>query len=158
MWNIPDIYLAYSWNIQVQVSDWIEYSRYMISIWQYKLGIYTLDLYIWHMPDIRLLRNFGGHHVTLYVWNTYHIYLHQVSICHIYGVTWWPPIFSRSRISGICQIYRTSGHVSSICQIYSIYILTYYMNNTHNTSCHISSICQKYSIVLLVLEYSKHIP
>ncbi len=109
-----DIYLAYSWNIQVQVSDWIEYSRYMLSmtwsrhwpglsqapLWsgrpvqrwfavyrtvpkailsvmvhwcngrcgslswrrtslQYKLDIYPLDLYIWHMPDILLLRNFG---------------------------------------------------------------------------------------------------
>jgi len=110
-----DIYLAYSWNIQVQVSDWIEYSRYMLSILQNKLDIYPLDLYIWHMPDIRLLRNFGGHHVTPYVWNTYHIYLHQVSICHIYGVTWWPPKFRRSRISGICQIYRSSGYMSSIC-------------------------------------------
>ncbi len=49
-----DIYLAYSWNIQVQVSDWTEYSRYMLSILQYKLDIYPLDLYIWHtsMPDI----------------------------------------------------------------------------------------------------------
>ncbi len=81
-----DVYLAYFWNIQVQVSDWIEYSRYMISIWQNKLDIYPLDLYIWHIPDIRLLRNFGGHHVTPYVCNVYHIYLHQVSICHIYGL------------------------------------------------------------------------
>ena len=79
-----DIYLAYSWNIQVQVSDWIEYSRYMPSILQNKLDIYPLDLYISHIPDI-LLQNFGGHHVTPYVCNIYHIYLHQVSICHIYA-------------------------------------------------------------------------
>ncbi len=79
-----DIYLAYSWNIQVQVSDWIEYSKYMISIWQYKLDIYPLDLYIWHIPDIRLLRILGGHHVTPYVCNIYHIYIHQVRKCHIY--------------------------------------------------------------------------
>jgi hypothetical protein len=110
-----DIHMAYSWNlnIQVQVSDWIEYSRYMISIWQYKLDIYQLVLYIWHMPDIRHLQNIGGHHVTPYVLNIYYIYLHQVSMCHIYGVTWLglPPIFRWSRISGICQIYRTSGYM-----------------------------------------------
>jgi len=85
------------------------------------LDIYPLDLYIWHMPDILLLRNFGGHHVTPYVCNIYHIYLHQVSICHIYGVTWWPPIFRRSRISGICQIYRSSGYMSSLFCIYLEY-------------------------------------
>ncbi len=110
-----DIYLAYSWNIQVLVSDWIEYSRYMLSILQNKLDIYPLDLYNWHMPYIRLLRNFGGHHVNPYVWNTYHIYLHQLNICHIYGVTWWPPKFCRKCISGICQIFRSSGYMSSIC-------------------------------------------
>jgi hypothetical protein len=53
----------------------------MLSILQNKLDIYPLDLYIWHMPDIRLLRKFRGHHVTPYVWNSYHIYPHQVSIC-----------------------------------------------------------------------------
>ena len=121
MWNIPDfvryisgIFLKYSsssfWlNRIFQVYD------NLISIWQYKLDIYPLDLYIWHMPDIRLLWKFGGHHVTPYVCNIYHIYLHQVSICHIYGVTWWPPKFSGSSISGICQIYRSSGYMSSIC-------------------------------------------
>ena len=107
-----DIYLAYSWNIQVQVSDWIEYSRYMISIWQYKLDIYPLDLYIWHMPEIRLLRNFGGRHITPYIW---HILTWWMYMWCTYGVTWWPPKFRRSRISGICQIYRSSGYMSNIC-------------------------------------------
>jgi len=113
-----DIYLAYSWNIQVQVSDWIEYSRYMISIWQYKLDIYPLDLYIWHMPDIRLLRNFGGHHVTPYVCNIHHIYIHQVSICHIYGVTWRPQNF----VEVVSQAYVRYIDLVGICQTYARYI------------------------------------
>ena len=85
--------------------------------------IYPLDLYIWHMPEIRLLRNFGGRHVTPYVCNIHHIYIHQVSICHIYGVTWRPPKFRRSRISGICQIYISSGYMSSLyCHMLIIYL------------------------------------
>ncbi len=48
-----------------------------------------------------------------YMWN----------IFHTYGVTWWPPKFRRSRISGICQIYRSSGYMSSLyCHMLIMYL------------------------------------
>ncbi len=83
---IPGICLEYAWHILSESFAW-----------------YTTSM------------NFGGSSRYPYVWNTYHIYLHQVSICHIYGVTWWPPKFRRSSLSGICRIYRSSGYMSSIC-------------------------------------------
>jgi hypothetical protein len=113
-----DIYLAYSWYIQVQASDWIEYSRYMIGIWQYKLDIWPLVLYIWHIPYIWLLQKYWGHHVTPYVLNTYYIYLHQVSVCHIYGVTWWPPYL----VEVVYKAYVRYIEPVGICQAYARYI------------------------------------
>ncbi len=87
------------------------------------LDIYPLDLYIWHMPDIRFLRNFGV--ITLppiYMAYTYLMKVYVICI-HTYGVTGWPPKFRRSSISGICQIYRSSGYMSSLlCNMLGIYL------------------------------------
>ncbi len=87
------------------------------------LDIYPLDLYIWHMPDMLLLRNFGGNHVTPYIWHILSWWRYMWYILHTYGVTWWPLIFSRSSISGICQIYRSGGYMSSLyCHMHIIYL------------------------------------
>ena len=87
------------------------------------LDIYPLDLYIWHIPDILLLRNFGGQHVTPYIWHILTWWRYMWYVFHTYGVTWWPPKFRRGRISGICQIYRSSGYMSSVyCHMLIIYL------------------------------------
>ena len=86
--------------------------------------IYPLDLYIWHMPEILLLRNFGGRHVTPYIWHILTWWMYMWCILHTYEVTWRPPKFRRSCISGICQIYRSSG----ICQAYIVICLSYTWN------------------------------
>jgi len=49
--------------------------------------IYPLDLYIWHMPEIRLLRNFGGRHVTPYIWHILTWWMYMWCILHTHGVT-----------------------------------------------------------------------
>ncbi len=52
-------------------------------------------------------------------------------VFHTYGVTWWPPKFRRSSISGICQIYISSGYMASLlCNMLSIYLEYYIQSET----------------------------
>ncbi len=87
------------------------------------LDIWPLVLYIWHIPYILLLRNFGGHQVTPYIRHILTWWRYMSYAFNTYGVTWWPPIFRRSSISGICQISRTSGHMSRIILPYAYHII-----------------------------------
>ncbi len=66
---------------------------------------------------------FGGCHVTPYIWHILTWWMYMWCILNTYGVTWLPPKFRRSSISGICQIYRSSGYMSSLsCNMPGIYL------------------------------------
>jgi hypothetical protein len=84
------------------------------------LDIYPLDLFIWHMPDIRLLQNFGGLHVTPYIWHILTWWRYMWYILHTYGVTWWPQYF----VDVVYQAYVRYIDLVGICQAYIVICLS----------------------------------
>ncbi len=104
----------------------------------YPLDLYNSSIYLTYAWDMTSTK-FWGRHVTPYIWHILSWLRYMWYILHTFGVTWRPPKFRRSRISGICQIYRSSGYMSSLY-------------------CHMLIIYLEYSIQKLELEYFRNMP
>ncbi len=120
----------------------VEFSIKLVCVWymttsimciihiicQYIYGIYLA--YAWHIPTRSIYLTYSWYktstkfwHVTPYIWHILTWWRYMWYILHTCWVTWWPPKFRRSSITGICQIYRSSGYMSSLfCNMLGIYL------------------------------------
>ncbi len=97
---------------------------------QYMYGIYLA--YAWHIPTRSIYLTYswyttstkfwGSSHYPIYMAYTYLMKVYVIYIAYIWGNVMTPK-FRRSRISGICQIYRSSGYMSRLnCHMLIIYL------------------------------------
>ncbi len=132
-----EIFMEYVWNIQVY-GIYLTYAWYITTsimciihiICQYIYGIYLA--YVWHIPIRSIYLTYAWDTTSTkfwvssrypYIWHILTWWMYMWCIFHTYGVTWRPPKFRWSRISGICQIHRSSEYMSSLyCHMLIIHL------------------------------------